>query len=99
MTRHRTQLVLLVTGLTLLVVLVLCVWHYSFPSLNSADADTIARSVYGVGPVRAAALVAERERGGEYRDWQDVGERMAGLDVGPVLIENMRRTMRLGGVR
>ena len=71
-------------------------WVYSYPALNTADAPTIAAAVYGIGPEKAEAIVAERARGGSFRDWSDFADRMAGKGVGPVLAGQVRKSMRMG---
>lgn len=41
-------------------------------NINSADADTIADSLKGVGPSKAAAIVAYREQNGPFRSVDDL---------------------------
>jgi len=88
------------TGSAALTVLALWlgVW-LRYPALNSADSVTIAFAVYGIGPEKAEAIVAERARGGEFRDWQDFEDRMAGKGIGPTLAGQVRKSMRMGASR
>jgi len=40
--------------------------------LNSADAETLARELKGIGPARAAAIVAWRDANGPFRAPEDI---------------------------
>lgn len=53
--------------------------------LNSASADEIAQSLTGVGPVKAEAIVAERNQNGKFKDLDDLARRVNG--IGPVTLE------------
>jgi competence protein ComEA len=55
-------------------------------SINSADAAALEQ-LPGVGPVTAANIVAERERGGPFSSVDDL-ERVSG--IGPATIEALR---------
>ncbi|ROR35101.1 ComEA family DNA-binding protein [Inmirania thermothiophila] len=55
--------------------------------LNSADAETLARAVPGVGPARAEAIVRYRETHGPFRSLEDL---LAVRGIGPKLLERMR---------
>jgi competence protein ComEA len=51
-------------------------------NINTADAETLAQSIQGVGPARAKAIVAYREKHGPFRSVDDlalvqgIGEKM-----------------------
>ncbi|WP_305909895.1 helix-hairpin-helix domain-containing protein [Methylomarinum sp. Ch1-1] len=59
----------------LLIVLALCSFNaYAQPiNINSADADTIAQSLSGVGQKKAEAIVQYRSENGAFESLQDVG--------------------------
>ena len=41
-------------------------------NLNSADADTLAATMVGIGPAKAAAIVAYREQHGPFKTVDDL---------------------------
>lgn len=56
------------------------------PDVNRCPAHRLLL-VTGIGPKRALAIVEERERGGPFRDFADVGRRVHG--IGPVLARQL----------
>lgn len=56
--------------------LVLCLpLHASTPvNVNTADAATIAKALDGIGPAKAAAIVAWREQHGPFKTVDEVGQ-------------------------
>jgi competence protein ComEA len=48
-------------------------------NVNSADAATLDKELKGVGPKTAAAIVAEREKGGAFKGAEDLSSRVKGL--------------------
>jgi hypothetical protein len=63
------------------------------PDLNHSPAHRL-RLLRGLGPVRAAALVDERRRGGEFRSFEEVARRVHGL--GPVTVGRLASCADLG---
>ena len=63
------------------------------PDLNRSPAHRL-RLLRGLGPVRAAALVAERAHGGDYRSFEEVARRVRGL--GPVTVRRLAQSADLG---
>jgi len=56
-------------------------------ALNSASAEVLER-VPGIGPMRASAIVAERERGGAFASLEALSQRVPG--IGPKTIDRIR---------
>ncbi len=52
-------------------------------NINTADADTIAESLTGVGPVKAEAIVEHREQNGAFESAEDLLE-VHGIGAGTV---------------
>lgn len=98
MKRNLSILICLFASLAF-VVTVAVAHHYAMPAVNRADANTIARVVYDIGPVRAAAIVRERDENGPFKSWADFARRMEGADIGPVIVANTKRAMRLRRAR
>ncbi len=46
--------------------------------VNKADAATLD-SVKGIGPVKSKAILEERSKGGEFKDWADLEKRVKGI--------------------
>ena len=68
-------------------------WPRPFvPDLNRDPAERL-RLVPGIGPARARAIVAERERNGPYASHEEVGERVPG--IGPALVRRLRAFSRV----
>lgn len=60
--------------------------------LNTADADTLARVLNGVGPAKAEAIVAFREANGPF---QHIDELVKVKGIGPATIELNRAAMSI----
>lgn len=60
--------------------------------VNTATAEQL-QLLPGIGPSRAAAIIADRERNGPYRTVEDLA-RVRG--IGPVTVENLRPYVRIG---
>lgn len=81
------------------VLFTVAIWsfqHWRRPNLNTADANTIAKLVYDVGPERARSIVAERSAHGPFEDWLDFAERMKSHDIGPVTVARCKEVLRIG---
>lgn len=63
-------------------------------NVNSADAETLAKELVGVGPKIAAAIVAERANS-DFKDGQDLVERIKGL--GEKFLENNQDNLLFSG--
>lgn len=63
--------------------------------VNSASADQLAESLQGVGPQKAAAIVAYRQQHGPFRTIQDLANVKG---IGASLVEKNRGLIRLGQV-
>ena len=61
--------------------------------INSADAATLAAAINGVGPSRAAAIVAYREANGPFTSVDDLS---AIKGIGNKLIERNRELLTVG---
>ncbi len=62
--------------------------------INTADAVTLAAAIHGIGPSRAAAIIAYREAHGPFAN---VDELTAIKGIGPKLIERNREVLSVGG--
>lgn len=65
-------------------------------NINTADADTLAAELKGVGSSLASAIVKDRERNGRYASAEDLA-RVRG--IGMRLIENNREFIQIGELR
>lgn len=63
-------------------------------NVNTADADTIAASLDGVGQVKAEAIVAYREAHGSFDSAQAVGKVKG---IGEATLEDNREAIRMQG--
>ena len=63
--------------------------------INSADADTLARELHGVGPSKAAAIVEYREQHGPFSSIDALG---AISGIGPRTLELNRDRISIGAV-
>ncbi len=61
-------------------------------NINSADAVTIAKSLDGVGPAKARAIVAYRKAHGPFKRAEDLA-RVKG--IGKATVEHNRKDIRL----
>ncbi len=62
-------------------------------NINTADADTLAMELTGVGPVLADAIVRDREENGRYAS-PDALTRVSG--IGPRIVEMNRENILTG---
>lgn len=62
--------------------------------LNALGAPELER-VSGLGPVRAAAIARERERGGPYRSLEELAARVPG--IGPKTVDRIRPRLFVAG--
>lgn len=62
--------------------------------INTADAATLAAGINGVGPSRAAAIIAYRQANGPFAS---VDELTAIRGIGPKLLERNREVLSVGG--
>jgi competence protein ComEA len=89
----RTRSRLLAAGMALTAGLVVMVPALAGPvNVNTADARTLQKELVGVGPAKAAAIVAAREKNGPFKSLDEVA-RVKG--VGKKLVERNRGNLRL----
>lgn len=62
--------------------------------LNTADAETLAKELDGVGLARAQAIVEYRERNGRFRSADEV---LNVKGIGPQVLEKNRGNLQVGG--
>ncbi len=62
--------------------------------INNADAATLDRVLDGVGPSKAAAIVAHRKQHGAFRSAEDLAEVKG---IGLALVEQNRERITVGG--
>lgn len=66
----------------LLFVLAACLMSlqmaFAAVDLNQADVAALAE-IKGIGPVLSEQIVAERQRGGDYKNWDDLEARVKGI--------------------
>jgi competence protein ComEA len=71
-------------------------WAAAGPvDINHADAATIAKELNGIGPARAKAIVAYREKNGAFKSADDLGKVKG---IGKKAIDSNRDNIRLGEV-
>lgn len=63
-------------------------------NVNTADAATIAKALDGIGPAKAAAIVAWRDEHGPFKSVDEVGQIKG---VGASLLERNRAAILLSG--
>ena len=91
----RTRSRLAAAGLALAAGLVVFVPAVAGPvNVNTADARTLQKELVGVGPAKAQAIVAAREKNGPFKSLDEVA-RVKG--VGKKLVERNRGNLRLDG--
>lgn len=85
-----------ITSLLLSAGLVLCSLSATAGpvDINTADASTLAKELNGVGPSRAAAIVAYRNEHGPFKSVDDLA---LVKNIPRKLIENNRDVLRVGG--
>jgi len=76
----------------LIAVLAPCLLFAGPVNINQADADTIARELQGIGPVKAKAIVDYRESNGPFESVEDLLEVKG---IGPKTLERKREDIRL----
>lgn len=59
-------------------------------NLNSADAETLASTIVGIGPARAAAIVAYRETHGPFKTVDDL---LLVKGIGAATLKNNRERL------
>lgn len=63
-------------------------------NVNSADAETLARELTGVGPALAEAIIQDREQNGPFKSAEDltrvrgIGERVVEMNRANILVED-----------
>lgn len=78
---------------TLAVALLLPLGAFAGPvDLNSADAETLARELDGIGLARAKAIVEYRERNGRFRSADEV---LNVRGIGPSVLEKNRANLQV----
>lgn len=63
-------------------------------NVNTADAVTIAKSLDGVGPSKARAIVAYRKAHGRFKHVEDLAKVKG---IGKATLKHNRKDIRLGG--
>jgi competence protein ComEA len=63
-------------------------------NVNKADAATIAKSLDGIGPAKAAAIVAWRDAHGPFKNVDEVGQIKG---IGAATLERNRQAILLSG--
>lgn len=81
-------------SLALLAMLVAPIGAIAGPvDINSADAQTIARELNGIGPSRAQAIVEYRQKNGRFASPEDV---LKVTGIGPQVLKLNRDNIRVG---
>jgi competence protein ComEA len=88
------------THIRLLTLLVACLplWAFAGPvDINTADADTIAAELKGVGPAKAKAIVEYREKHGPFKSADDlslvkgIGDRTVELNLANIRVTTAKK--------
>ncbi|WP_199096584.1 ComEA family DNA-binding protein [Dyella sp. ASV21] len=82
----------LFAALLLTLTLALPAWASTPVNINTADAAAIAHALDGVGPSKAAAIVAWREAHGPFKSVEDLGQVKG---IGPATLERNRTAIQL----
>lgn len=91
----RTRARLLAAGAILAAGLTVMVPAAAGPvNVNTADARTLQKELVGIGPAKAQAIVAAREKNGPFKSLEEVA-RVKG--VGKKLVDRNRGNLRLDG--
>ena len=75
--------------------LTLSAFAYAAPvNINTADAQALSKNIKGVGLKRAEAIIAYREKNGEFKTVEDltnikgIGFKLLEKNVGTIVVEN-----------
>ncbi len=69
------------------------IWALAGPvNVNTADAETIARELQGIGPAKARAIVTYREENGPFETVDDL---LKVTGIGPKVLEDNRKNILL----
>ncbi len=88
------------THIRLLTLLVACLplWTFAGPvDINTADAETIAAELKGVGPTKAKAIVEYREKHGPFKTADDlslvkgIGDRTVELNLANIRVTTAKK--------
>ena len=91
----RTRTRLLAAGAILAAGLTLMVPAVAGPvNVNAADARTLQKELVGIGPAKAQAIVAAREKNGPFKSLDEVAKVKG---VGKKLVDRNRGNLRLDG--
>ncbi len=75
-----------------IVALAPCLLFAGPVNVNQADADTIARELQGIGPVKAKAIVDYRESNGPFESVEDL---LKVKGIGPKVLEDNKKNILL----
>lgn len=89
----QERLIGLVAGLMLLVTGIVPAWAGPV-DLNSADAETIARELNGIGVSKAQAIVEYREKNGAFTTAEDL---LNVTGIGPQILKANKTNILLSG--
>lgn len=84
---------LCILGLVALLALVPAVVAAGTVNINAADAETLAESLDGIGPVKAQAIVEHREANG---DFASVEELLEVRGIGDGTLDSLRDSVSTG---
>lgn len=82
-----------ILGLVALLALVPAVVAAGTVNINAADAETLAESLDGIGPVKARAIVEHREANG---DFASVEELLEVRGIGDGTLDSLRDSVSTG---
>jgi len=75
-----------------IVALAPCLLFAGPVNVNQADADTIARELQGIGPIKAKAIVDYRESNGPFESVEDL---LKVKGIGPKVLEDNKKNILL----